>query len=1384
MRPTIAIRICGVALLFACALTFRPAFSGALPRQITLDDRVKAQRAIEEVYWRHRIWPAENTAAKPPLADVMPDAAIRESVEDFLRRSSVMASYVQKPVDGRALQAEIDRIVRETQAPETLRELFEALHDDPFLIAECLARPLVTQRLLDLKFAGDANALDAQLQAAKSLPLDASALAAPPQGYTVSAVTTTGCTNDAWTAIAPAVFKRYFHSAVWTGAEMIVWGGRDIGIFNSGERYNPATNSWTPTAGGSGLVARFDHTAIWTGSAMIVWGGLGAIGGTVVKFDDGARYNPSANTWTPLSTTNAPVARNAHTAVWTGSKMIVWGGATNIDSADPYLNTGGIYDPAANSWSATSTGDNVPSKRWYHTAVWTGSEMIVWGGDAAGGAAFDTGGRYNPNTNSWQATSQINAPLHRVDHSAVWTGSEMIVWGGVDPLNGSNYLASGSVYDPAANAWTATSIPLNNGHSSHSALWTGAEMIVWGGDTGQGGGSNTGLRYVRATNSWSPTSTASAPSARSGHTAVWTGLADRRMIVFGGKGGNGSTNTGASYCVGECTSASATCDDRNSCTTDACQNGACVSTPIVCASANPCASPAYCDVQTGQCATGDPIPDGISCNDGNPCTGACPTCGLDICLGGVCGCDHPPGACKGSLYAFDSTDVPKSIPSTGTPLVTSTINVSGAGVFLTDLDLKTFIRHTNASNLDITLTSPAGTVVTVTTDNGGTNDNVFNGTLWDDQADPGNHSGGFLVTTASYADKTVETKLVPEEAFGAFIGENPNGVWTLRISDDQDLDGGSLDHWSMYLTSLTAAPPSATSTFNAGGLPLAIPAPAPARDTRVSIAVSGLGTEIGKIKATTGISHTNNADLTITLVSPSGNTVTLSDGNGGSNDNVFSSTLWDDRANLGGQVPYTSNSGLVTDRAYANNVNATTLVPQEALAAFKGENPNGTWTLIVVDSNSFSGSGSLNTFSLQITTFGPCPQPCDIDCDDGNACSRDSCSPSSGCVHVNDAQLTEEATGFVWDAGAKSTTSWSAAPNATGYTVYAGNRGTLDPLLTTAEDSCAVATATSTTSGNVLTDTPAPGVLYWYVVRPTTSCAEGPAGDATAGPRIQNSFGCNDGNACTVDSCTANGCTHTALGCDDGVACTVDSCDPWTGCVHTPNNAACDDGNTCTDDTCSAMTGCSHANNTATCDDGTSCTTGDHCQNGICIGGGWADHLVISQIQLEGDGASALEDEFVEIYNPTPTSITLAGESLQWKAVGGAYSVHVFGAGASVPAHGWFLLTRAGYNGPVAPDELNADYAMPSPGGNLFLVSDGSSLSGNCPNDSRIIDRVAYGTGSCPEGAPTPQPAANNSVDRKPGGSCGNGQDTGNNAADFSLQSPANPHNRLSTPQP
>jgi hypothetical protein len=168
---------------------------------------------------------------------------------------------------------------------------------------------------------------------------------------------------------------------------------------------------------------------------MIIWGGTDGIN----YQHTGGRYNPATDSWTPTGLINAPLGRIAHTAVWTGNEMIVWGG---VDETFDDCNTGGRYNPINDSWVATSLS-NAPSPRDSHTAVWTGSEMIIWAG-IFHTTNLNTGGRYNPSTDSWTATSVVNAPSARYDHTAVWTGTQMIAWGGLHYP--SPFLNTGGVY--------------------------------------------------------------------------------------------------------------------------------------------------------------------------------------------------------------------------------------------------------------------------------------------------------------------------------------------------------------------------------------------------------------------------------------------------------------------------------------------------------------------------------------------------------------------------------------------------------------------------------------------------------------------------------------------------------------------------------------------------------------------------------------------------------------------------------------------------------------------------------------------------------------------------------------------------------------------------
>jgi subtilisin-like proprotein convertase family protein len=338
----------------------------------------------------------------------------------------------------------------------------------------------------------------------------------------------------------------------------------------------------------------------------------------------------------------------------------------------------------------------------------------------------------------------------------------------------------------------------------------------------------------------------------------------------------------------------------------------------------------------------------------------------------------PPPGFLSTTDTFTNTN-PVTIPSTGTPTVSSTITVSGIGTYIHDVDLKTFIRHTWNSDLHVTLQSPSGTVVTITTANGGSNVDVFNGTLWDDSADPGNQvpytapsATSNMVTDTKYTSGVAKPTLTPEEPLAAFIGEDPNGVWTLTIYDAFDLDGGTLDQWSLIITTLDGTASLLPQVSFTNNTPVTIPASG-TPTVSSTMTVSDAPTYLKKLTLQTFITHTWNSDLHVTLQSPSGTVVTITTANGGSNDDVFNGTLWDDSADPGNQVPYTApsaTSNMVTDTKYTSGVAKPTLTPEEPLAAFIGEDPNGVWTLTIYDAFNFDG-GQLSSWTLNV--FGVAP---------------------------------------------------------------------------------------------------------------------------------------------------------------------------------------------------------------------------------------------------------------------------------------------------------------------------------------------------------------------------------------------------------------------------
>ncbi len=550
---------------------FLPAFSGQ-PRELSFEERVAATTAIERVYYAHR------QGATEPFETAVPRRVIEEKVNRAIAQSLLLERRYHSPITREMLRRELERVAASTQLPERLLEVFEALGDDPVLVQECLIRPALADRLLrslvaaDEALQGDRRAEAERLSRETGLELEESedafrfrtvidedtkgvtqslcevpkhtwselrsgvggelrtvasdALPLPDPFLASSALDSAprSCapadywdTSSRLTDTFPPV-AMVLPSAVWTGTEMLVWGYQ----LGNGQRYDPLIDHWSRMSTVNGPGARYGHTAIWTGTEMIVWGGTqGNSSGPTVQVNTGARYNPQTDTWTPMSTVGAPYARSGHASVWTGSRLVVWGGDAQSDPAGANTVTGGRYSPATDSWTSTSTV-GAPSSRSYATAQYVAGRVVIWGGGSI------TGGRYNPTSDTWQPMSTSNAPNAGLPAASVSTGSQLIVWGG----GGNDNLATGGIYDPATDSWTSTSTTgAPQGRRETQAVWTGSRMIVWGG-LASFTALNSGASFDPTSNSWSPLTTVGAPEARQQHAAVWTG---DRMIVWGGR---------------------------------------------------------------------------------------------------------------------------------------------------------------------------------------------------------------------------------------------------------------------------------------------------------------------------------------------------------------------------------------------------------------------------------------------------------------------------------------------------------------------------------------------------------------------------------------------------------------------------------------------------------------------------------------------------------------------------------------------------------------------------------------------------------------------------------------------------------------------------------
>ena len=318
--------------------------------------------------------------------------------------------------------------------------------------------------------------------------------------------------------------------ALWTGRELVV--GKGCCTDNSAETlhgYDPATQTWHayPPAP---LSPRLSAIAGWTGHEVVV------VGGTTPGTDpssggltDGAALDPSTGTWRAIAPLPAPVSWGSGPprAIWIGRELVVadqYGNSLNPVGSEVLL----AYDPTADHWRRLPPSGLSPRTR--STLAWTGSRLIVWGGqgtpDANGNVAFTDGAMLDPSSGRW--TTIPDAPVKpQYVTSATWAGSRFIVVGAstnpavTDP-------GDGAAYDPATSTWRRIATSPLPAIGETAPVWTGHDLFVTGLYRGSATDTPPAAVYDPTTDTWRLVSPAGASSTSQPPEvtivfATWTG---------------------------------------------------------------------------------------------------------------------------------------------------------------------------------------------------------------------------------------------------------------------------------------------------------------------------------------------------------------------------------------------------------------------------------------------------------------------------------------------------------------------------------------------------------------------------------------------------------------------------------------------------------------------------------------------------------------------------------------------------------------------------------------------------------------------------------------------------------------------------------------------
>jgi N-acetylneuraminic acid mutarotase len=296
-----------------------------------------------------------------------------------------------------------------------------------------------------------------------------------------------------WETLPALAGTRYVSARVMAGSEYISWGSD---ASSAGDILNVETGEWRKMSLAGAPAARDESIALWTGNEMLIWGGCPEALPTA--YADGGLYDPATDTWRAVSTVGAPSARRFEMTAWTGEEMLVWGGAdyrcAGGGPANAVLTDGAAYNPSTDTWRPMAT-EGAPSARVLASHVWTGKELVVWGGTTAtdldtveeieGARHLGDGAAYSPKTDTWRLVSSEHAPVANWGVSSEWTGTEMLFWGDWSDDGGRATMAA---YNPTTDFWREMNPAGPHLHYGSCTAWTGKYFVMCGDETDPEGG--------------------------------------------------------------------------------------------------------------------------------------------------------------------------------------------------------------------------------------------------------------------------------------------------------------------------------------------------------------------------------------------------------------------------------------------------------------------------------------------------------------------------------------------------------------------------------------------------------------------------------------------------------------------------------------------------------------------------------------------------------------------------------------------------------------------------------------------------------------------------------------------------------------------------------